>query len=195
MELNNNEPSNPDSQAYHFLDLDIEVSWPVSFPDNKEYHEFTEIEKLNFKARMTKERAQKILNTINNYKIDEKFLVREASIQSDVERLDSNAAKRWCKQNCLVLIPGLSEKRKLVKNDKIHLSLNTLPNKFLQGMLGKEKAIDWELGYVITIYTKYLSQLIQIEGSLLPSEIEDAKNKKAIKCLLRPFISEKLVGR
>ncbi|CAG8534598.1 9332_t:CDS:2 [Dentiscutata heterogama] len=97
------------------------------------------------------------------------------------------------KQNCLVLIPGLSEKKKLVKNDIIHLLLNTLSDKFLQGMLGKEKAIDWELGYAMTIYTigrvKYLSQLIRIEGPSLPPEIEDAKNKKAIEHSLRLFIS------
>ncbi|CAG8705200.1 14248_t:CDS:2, partial [Racocetra fulgida] len=57
------------------------------------------------------------------------------------------------KQNCLVPIPGSSEKRELVKNDIIHLPLNTLSDKFLQGMLGKEKAIDWELGYAMTIHT------------------------------------------
>ncbi|CAG8638331.1 7059_t:CDS:1, partial [Dentiscutata heterogama] len=134
--------------------------------------------------------------------------------------------KDECKQNCLVLIPSLSEKRELVKNDIIHLLLNTLPDKFLQGMLGKEKAIYWELGYAMIIYTsqeiilkalqcvwvidenlvwnnliylvvgrvEYLSQLIQIEGPSLPPEIEDAKNKKAIKHSLRLFISEKLVG-
>ncbi|CAG8803529.1 8440_t:CDS:2, partial [Racocetra persica] len=65
-------------------------------------------------------------------------------------------------------------------------------------MLGKEKAIDWELGYAMTIHTigrvEYLSQLIRIEGPSLPSEIEDAKNKKAIERSLRPFISEKLIG-
>ncbi|CAG8553894.1 12053_t:CDS:10, partial [Racocetra fulgida] len=42
---------------------------------------------------------------------------------------------------------------RLVKNDIIHLPLNTLSDKFLQGMLGKEKAIDWEFGYAMTIYT------------------------------------------
>ncbi|CAG8783233.1 7488_t:CDS:2, partial [Cetraspora pellucida] len=71
MESNNNEPSNPDPQAYHFLDLDIEVSWSVSFSDNKEHREyakdifkvdeaeyafstwFTKIEKLNFEVEIT----------------------------------------------------------------------------------------------------------------------------------------------
>ncbi|CAG8709741.1 3033_t:CDS:1, partial [Dentiscutata heterogama] len=93
-------------------------------------------------------------------------------------------------------------------------------------ILGKEKAIDWELGYAMTIYisqritlkasqriwvinknlawdnliylavghVKYLSQLIWIKDLSLPPEIKDAKNKKAIKHLLRPFIFEKLVG-
>ncbi|CAG8838251.1 22586_t:CDS:2, partial [Gigaspora margarita] len=61
--------------------------------------------------------------------------------------------KDGCKQNCLVPIPGSSEKKELVKNDIVHLPLNILPNKFLQGMLGKEKAIDWELGFAITIHT------------------------------------------
>ncbi|CAG8820370.1 13847_t:CDS:1, partial [Racocetra fulgida] len=37
------------------------------------------------------------------------------------------------KQNCLVPIPGSSEKRELVKNNIIHLPLNTLSDKFLQG--------------------------------------------------------------
>ena len=36
------------------------------------------------------------------------------------------------KQNCLVSIPGSSEKRELVKNDIIYLSLDTLPNEFLK---------------------------------------------------------------
>src|SRR2546421_1360919 len=44
-----------------------------------------------------------------------------------------------CKQNCLVQIPGSSEKRELVKNDIIYLSLNALPDRFLQSMLGKEE--------------------------------------------------------
>ncbi|CAG8853047.1 12918_t:CDS:2, partial [Gigaspora margarita] len=38
------------------------------------------------------------------------------------------------KQNCLVQIPSSSEKKELVKNDIIHLPLNTLSDKFLQGM-------------------------------------------------------------
>ncbi|CAG8535087.1 8640_t:CDS:1, partial [Racocetra persica] len=42
-------------------------------------------------------------------------------------------------------------------------------------------------------HVEYLCQLIQIEGSSLPSKIEDTKNKKAIKHLLRLFISKKLV--
>jgi len=53
----------------------------------------------------------------------------------------------------------------------------------------------WDnLIYLAVGYVEYLSQLIQIEGSPLPSEIEEAKNKKAIKCSLMPFISGKLVG-
>jgi len=47
-----------------------------------------------------------------------------------------------CKQNCLVLIPGSSEKRELVKNDIIYLSLNMLPDKFLKDMLANKKVID-----------------------------------------------------
>ncbi|CAG8856344.1 34376_t:CDS:1, partial [Gigaspora margarita] len=42
-------------------------------------------------------------------------------------------SKDGCKQNCLIPIPGSSEKKELVKNDIIHLLLNTLPDKFLQG--------------------------------------------------------------
>ncbi|CAG8834100.1 37298_t:CDS:2, partial [Gigaspora margarita] len=141
MESNNNEPSNSDPQAYHFLDLDlgqynkehcevwqngIQYAKDIFKVDGAKYAFstwFTEIEKLNFEARMTEERAQRILNTIDNYDlfvnqkkaggkyvrggpnviltkktkpgfwlgIDKKFLVREVSVQSDVERLDSNA--------------------------------------------------------------------------------------------------------
>ncbi|CAI2191865.1 18196_t:CDS:2 [Funneliformis geosporum] len=57
------------------------------------------------------------------------------------------------KQNCLVQIPGSSEKKELVKNNIIHLPLNTLPNKFLKDMLADKKVIDWELGYAMTIHT------------------------------------------
>ncbi len=57
------------------------------------------------------------------------------------------------KQNCLVLIPGSSEKKELVKNDIIYLSLYTLPNEFLKDMLADKKVIDWELGYAMTIHT------------------------------------------
>ncbi|CAG8832192.1 9628_t:CDS:1, partial [Racocetra persica] len=57
------------------------------------------------------------------------------------------------KQNCLVQIPGLSEKKELVKNDIVYLSLNTLPDKFLKDMLADKKVIDWELGYAMTIHT------------------------------------------
>ena len=58
-----------------------------------------------------------------------------------------------CKQNCLVLIPGSSEKRELVKNDIIYLSLDALPDEFLKDMLADKKVIDWELGYAMTIHT------------------------------------------
>ncbi|CAG8801120.1 14147_t:CDS:2, partial [Gigaspora margarita] len=37
MESNISEPSNPEPQAYYFLDLDIEVPWPVPFPDDKKH--------------------------------------------------------------------------------------------------------------------------------------------------------------
>ncbi|CAG8624811.1 20545_t:CDS:2, partial [Racocetra persica] len=57
------------------------------------------------------------------------------------------------KQNCLVQIPGSSEKKELVKNDIIYLPLNTLPDKFLKDILVNKKVIDWELGYAMTIHT------------------------------------------
>ncbi|CAG8663648.1 3798_t:CDS:2, partial [Dentiscutata heterogama] len=57
------------------------------------------------------------------------------------------------KQNCLVQIPGLSEKKELVKNDIVYLPLNILPDKFLKDILVDKKVIDWELRYAITIYT------------------------------------------
>ncbi|CAG8778611.1 29424_t:CDS:2, partial [Racocetra persica] len=96
-----------------------------------------------------------------------------------------------CKQNCLVSIPGSSEKQELVKMI-IHLPLNTLPEKFIKDinalvltpLLTEEKILDWDLGYAMTMHTKGLP--------LLP-EIEEAKNKKAIERSLRPFIFGKLV--
>ena len=57
------------------------------------------------------------------------------------------------KQNCLVPISGSSEKKELVKNDIIHLPLNTLPDEFLKDMLVDKKVIDWELKYAMTIHT------------------------------------------
>ncbi|CAG8538742.1 16541_t:CDS:2 [Gigaspora rosea] len=90
------------------------------------------------------------------------------------------------KQNCLIPIPGSSEKQELVKNDIIYLPLNTLPEKFIKDILIEEKILDWDLEYAMTF--------IWIEGPPLPPEIEEAKNMKAIEHSLRPFISEKLVG-
>ena len=40
-----------------------------------------------------------------------------------------------------------------MKNDIIHLLLNTLPDKFLKDMLADKKVIDWELRYAMTIHT------------------------------------------
>ena len=57
------------------------------------------------------------------------------------------------KQNYFVSISSLSKKRKLIKNDIIHLFLNTFPNKFLKDMLVDKKVIDQKLGYAIIIYT------------------------------------------
>ncbi|RHZ69224.1 hypothetical protein Glove_286g30 [Diversispora epigaea] len=119
------------------------------------------------------------------------------------------------KQNCLIQIPGSSEKRELVKNDIVYLSLNSLSKKFIEDMSGEEKILDWDLRYAMTVHTsqgmtleapqhnlvylavgrvEYLSQLIRIEGPPLPPEIVEARNKKAIEQSLRPFISGKLVG-
>ncbi|CAG8502136.1 12372_t:CDS:10 [Cetraspora pellucida] len=57
------------------------------------------------------------------------------------------------KQNCLVQIPGPSEKKKLVKNNIVYLFLNTLLAKFLKDILADKKVINWELGYAMTIHT------------------------------------------
>ncbi|CAG8785877.1 19192_t:CDS:2, partial [Racocetra persica] len=110
------------------------------------------------------------------------------------------------KQNCLISIPGSSEKQELVKNDIVHLLLNTLPEKFIKDicalaltpLLTEEKILDWDLGYAMTVHTSQgmmleAPQRVWIEGLPLPPEIEEAKNKKAIERSLRPFISEKLV--
>ncbi|CAG8835930.1 7730_t:CDS:2, partial [Gigaspora margarita] len=79
-------------QAYYFLDLDIEVPWPVPFPENKEHREyakdmfkvdgaeyafstwFIDTEEHKLEAEMTKEQAQEILNAIDNsFKIIDKY--------------------------------------------------------------------------------------------------------------------------
>src|SRR5271170_4022880 len=57
------------------------------------------------------------------------------------------------KQNCLVSLPGSSEKKELVKNEIVYLPLNMLPDKFLKDVLADKKVIDWELGYAMTIHT------------------------------------------
>ncbi|RHZ52873.1 hypothetical protein Glove_456g40 [Diversispora epigaea] len=88
------------------------------------------------------------------------------------------------KQNCLVLILGLSEKQELVKNNIVYLSLNILSETFIADILKEEKILDWDLGYAMTVHTK---------GPPLPPEIVEARNKKTIEQSLRPFISEKLV--
>ncbi|CAI2181781.1 19889_t:CDS:2 [Funneliformis geosporum] len=108
------------------------------------------------------------------------------------------------KQNYLIPIPSSSEKKELVKNDIIHLPLNTLPDKFLKDMLADKKVIDWELGYAMTIHTsqgmtlKAPHQLIRVKTSPLSSEIaqeiEKAKKKRWLKYELRPSIQEKLIG-
>ncbi|CAG8654593.1 17123_t:CDS:10, partial [Racocetra persica] len=54
------------------------------------------------------------------------------------------------KQNCLISIPGSSEKQELVKNDIVYLPLNTLPEKFIKDicaltltpLLTEEKILD-----------------------------------------------------
>ncbi|CAG8699200.1 9200_t:CDS:2 [Racocetra persica] len=73
------------------------------------------------------------------------------------------------KQNCLVLIPGSSEKQELVKNDIVHLPLNTFPEKFIKDicalaltlLLTEEKILDWNLGYAMAVHT---SQEIMLEA-------------------------------
>ncbi|CAG8497133.1 15973_t:CDS:2 [Cetraspora pellucida] len=151
MESNISEPSNPEPQAYHFLDLDIEVSWPVLFPDDEKHCAiwqkgiqyakdifkvdgaeyafstwFIDTEELKLEAGMTEgdeSQAKIAFKIIDKYEpireskktgrkyvrggpnviltkktkpgfwvgIDEKFLVREVSEQSEVGKLDSNA--------------------------------------------------------------------------------------------------------
>ncbi|CAG8768669.1 25570_t:CDS:2, partial [Gigaspora rosea] len=93
-------------------------------------------------------------------------------------------AKDERKQNCLVLIPGSSEK-KGARNDI----------KASQCIWIIDENLVWDnLIYLAIGRVEYLSQLIQIEGPSLPPEIEAAKNKKAIERSLRLFIFEKLVG-
>ncbi|CAG8614306.1 16671_t:CDS:2, partial [Cetraspora pellucida] len=57
------------------------------------------------------------------------------------------------KQNCLVEITDSFDKQELVKNDIVHLPLNTLSKKFLADILMKKKILDWDLEYAMTIHT------------------------------------------
>ncbi|CAG8537996.1 197_t:CDS:2, partial [Racocetra persica] len=96
MKSKDNEPNDPEPQVYHFLDLDIEVSWPILFSENEEYHEITFkiIDKYE-PIRESKKAREKYIrggpNIIFTKKIkpgfwigiDEKFLVREVSKQSE----------------------------------------------------------------------------------------------------------------
>ncbi|CAG8573162.1 12137_t:CDS:2 [Cetraspora pellucida] len=135
IESNISEPSNPEPQAYHFLDLDIEVLWPVLFPNDEKHCAIWQkgiqyakdmFKELKLEAGMTKgdeSQAKIAFKIIDKYEpiceskktgrkyvrggpnviltkktkpgfwigIDEKFLVREVSEQSEVEKLDSNA--------------------------------------------------------------------------------------------------------
>ncbi|CAI2181899.1 908_t:CDS:2 [Funneliformis geosporum] len=113
-------------------------------------------------------------------------------------------AKRWTQTNCLVPIFGSSKKKELVKNDIIHLPLNTLLDKFLKDMLADKKVIDWELGYAMTIYT---SQGMTLKASqsvwvidenlvwdnLIYLAIEEAKKNRQLEHELKPSIQEKLI--
>ncbi|CAG8783834.1 3854_t:CDS:1, partial [Racocetra fulgida] len=114
MESNISEPSNPEPQAYHFLDLDIEVSWPVLFPDDEKHRAiwqkgiqyakdifkvdgaeyafstwFIDTEELKLEAGMTEGRAQEILNAIDN----SEFLIRVKFIRDDSVYRDESQAK------------------------------------------------------------------------------------------------------
>ncbi|PKC65387.1 hypothetical protein RhiirA1_395340 [Rhizophagus irregularis] len=73
-------------------------------------------------------------------------------VQSDLFR-EALPAKRWMQTKLSCSDPWLIQKKELVKNDKIHLPLNTIPDKFLKDMLADKKVIDWELGYAMTIRT------------------------------------------
>ncbi|PKB96351.1 hypothetical protein RhiirA5_434977 [Rhizophagus irregularis] len=116
------------------------------------------------------------------------------------------SAKRWTQTKLPCSDSQLIQKKELVKNDIIHLPLNTLPDKFLQDMLEKEKAIDWEFGYAMTIHTsqgmtlKSLQRVWVIDKNLawdnliyLTVEIEEAKKKRRLKHELRPSIQEKFI--
>ncbi|CAG8711067.1 20535_t:CDS:2 [Gigaspora margarita] len=89
MKSKENEPNNPEPQVYHFLDLDIEVPWPVPFPKNKKHHEFAEIKFKNYEVGMTKERAQEILNAIDNGE----FLIRVKFIRNNSVYEDKSQTK------------------------------------------------------------------------------------------------------
>ncbi|CAG8672787.1 3261_t:CDS:2, partial [Racocetra persica] len=84
MESNISEPSNPEPQAYYFLDLNIEVPWPILFSENEEHHEVWQ-NGIQYAKDMFKKTKPGFW-----IEIDEKFLVREISEQSEVGKLDSN---------------------------------------------------------------------------------------------------------
>ncbi|CAG8710861.1 24655_t:CDS:2 [Cetraspora pellucida] len=192
-ESNISEPSNPESQTYYFLNLNIEVPWLILFSENEKYHEgwqnniqyakdifkvneakyafltwFIDTKEHKLEARMTEEQAQEILNAINNSEylirikfiqadtskrtnskyiksgqnviltkktklgfwigIDEKFLVREVSRQSEVGELDSNAVVYGLYQ---IQVPDIN-RLMLMKNGALNLQDVTELEKILK---------------------------------------------------------------
>ncbi|CAG8831916.1 26305_t:CDS:2, partial [Racocetra persica] len=89
-------------------------------------------------------------------------------------RLSRRIASQKCLELYHIKYPDLP-KQELVKNDIVHLPLNTLPEKFIKDIWMTLEALQR-----VWVIDEHLAQLIRIEGLPLPPEIEEAKNKKAI---------------
>ncbi|CAG8718664.1 17759_t:CDS:2 [Cetraspora pellucida] len=75
------------------------------------------------------------------------------ALAKDFEEKHNVKAQTWHSFFRWNEIPGLSEKKELVKNNIVYLSLNILSDKLLKDMLVDKKVIDWKLGYAMTIHT------------------------------------------
>ncbi|CAG8843958.1 5536_t:CDS:2, partial [Racocetra persica] len=96
----------------------------------KEHADYYEKVLTNYCAKCPKLREFKKAIRQKNNRIQSKLFRGILPTIEKWKRLEKPRDGR--KQNCLVSIPGSFEKQKLVKNDIVHLPLNTLPEKFIK---------------------------------------------------------------